>query len=91
LETADQLRSNIINLKVEQAKRTSEKLSKAQESRNLVVKRKGEKIESKLETADQLRSSIINLKVEQARKFTSKIDKARESRQKSQQQRERSL
>jgi len=50
----------------------------------LVVKRKGEKIESKLETAGQLRSEIINLKVEQARKVTTKIDKAKESRQKSQ-------
>jgi len=56
-----------------------------------VVKRKGEKIESKLETADQLRTEMINQKIEQARKFTSKIDKAKESRQRSQQQRERSL
>jgi len=85
LETAQDLRQKIIDSVLEKAKRTSEKLNKAQESRNLVVKRKGEKIESKLETADQLRSEMINLKVEQARKVTSKIDKAKESRQYSQQ------
>lgn len=84
METAQDLRQKIIDSVLEKAKRTSEKLSRAHESRNLVVKRKGEKIESKLETAGQLRSEMINFKVEQARKETSKIDKARESRQMSQ-------
>jgi len=56
-----------------------------------VVKRKGEKIESKLETAVQLRSVMINQRVEQARKVLTKIDRAKESRQRSMQQREKSL
>jgi len=76
---------------LEKAKKTSEKLNKAQESRNLIVKRKGEKIETKLESADQLRLKVLNQKIDIARKATNKIDKAKVMREMSQQQRERSL
>jgi len=53
-------------------------LNRAQESRDLVVKRKGEKIELKLETAEQLRQKAINLVQEKAKKECTKVVTAKE-------------
>lgn len=68
LMTAKELRQKIIDEVLEKAKKTSEKVINAHESRTLVVKKKGEKIENKLQTAEQLRSNALNKKVEAARK-----------------------
>lgn len=80
LETAEQLRQKAILAVLEKAKKTSENLHKVQERNNLVVKRKGEKIDNKLESAEQLRQQALLTVLEKAKKTSEKITKAQENR-----------